>query len=114
MFLALLCGSCTTKRDIFEQGAPRTIQGYTYDLVTGERLNGAFVINITQRHGMATDSIGRFNIIANVGDSIRFQYVGMKDSVVVLTKDSLSYWKVGLDTLNLIMTDKGVFSRHSP
>ena len=100
MFMALICGSC-----MHRQSSQRTVTGLTYDKITGEGLNGTFVLNASRGGGAVADSVGNFTITANVGDFIRFQYVGMKDSIIVLQDDSPLYWSVGLDTINTTMMD---------
>jgi len=87
----------------------RTIQGRAFDLHTGLGLNHAFVSNATSGRTAITDSVGRFSITANIGDSIRFQYVGLRDSVIVLSPNLPDYWKVGLDTINTTLIDTGVY-----
>ncbi|MDE6521587.1 MAG: hypothetical protein K2L17_02120 [Muribaculaceae bacterium] len=56
--------------------------------------------NLTQGIMTVADSIGRFKLKVSDGDSIRFKYVGMKDSVILISKKTLSYLQVGLDTAN--------------
>lgn len=107
LFIPLLLG-CKS------QMAPlkRTIQGRTFDLHTGLGLNHAFVSNATNGRTVITDSVGKFYITANIGDSIRFQYTGLRDSVIVLNPDLPDYWEVGLDTINTTLIDKGVYRTH--
>lgn len=87
----------------------RTIHGNAFDLHTGSGLNHAFVSNATNGRTVITDSVGRFSITANIGDSIRFQYVGLKDSVIVVRPNLPDYWKIGLDSINTTLIDKGVY-----
>ncbi len=109
VFITLLCGSCHSK-----QPMQRTVQGIAYDKTTGKGLNGAFIFNLTRDNCVATDSLGNFKFIANVGDSILFSYVGMKDSIKVLKHDSLPYLYIGLDTIHYILIDKGVCRTEQP
>lgn len=97
VLLILSCTSCTT-HNVHKSSAMRTIQGYTYDRLSGEKLKGTTIYNLTQGDATATDSIGRFKLTANIGDSIRFLYIGMRDSVLVLSKNTPTYLEVGLDT----------------
>ncbi len=109
ILLALLCPSCMGH--ISHKSTPiKMIQGYAYNLISEKGLNGAFILNITARGGVVTDSIGRFSLTANVGDSICVQYVGMKDSIIVLSNDTPSYLKIGLDTLYLPLTDSDIIT----
>ncbi len=97
--LILFCVSCRT-HIIQKSSVSKTIQGYTYDRVTGETLIGTFISNLTQEHTVASDTIGRFRLTANLGDSILFKYVGMKDSVMKVSITTPSYLEIGLDTAN--------------
>ena len=92
--------SCCKTQTLSNISNERIIHGYTYDNTTGEGLNGTFVYNITQGMMTVADSIGRFKLKVSDGDSIRFKYVGMKDSVILISKKTPSNLQVGLDTAN--------------
>ena len=95
--LIIILSCCQTLSDISNE---RIIHGYTYDNTTGEGLNGTFVYNLTQGMMTVADSTGRFKLKVSDGDSIRFKYVGMKDSVILISKKTPSNLQVGLDTAN--------------
>ena len=92
--------SCCKTQTLSNISNERIIHGYTYDNTTGEGLNGTFVYNITQGMMTVADSIGRFKLKVSDGDSIRFKFVGMKDSVILISKKTPSNLQVGLDTAN--------------
>ncbi|MBD5252615.1 MAG: hypothetical protein HDS51_00055 [Barnesiella sp.] len=105
MLIALLLFGCKTQN----LPSARSIQGSVINLHTRSGLNHAFIYNNNKSTVDITDSIGKFSITANVGDSIRFHYVGMKDSVIVLKSNSPDYLNVELDTINTTLIDKGVY-----
>ncbi|MDE7421995.1 MAG: carboxypeptidase-like regulatory domain-containing protein, partial [Muribaculaceae bacterium] len=92
--------SCCKTQTLSNTSNERIIHGDTYDITSGEGLNGTFVYNITQGFMTVADSIGRFKLKVSDGDSIRFKFVGMKDSVILISKKTSSYLQVGLDTAN--------------
>ena len=92
--------SCCKTQTLSNTSNERIIHGNTYDITSGEGLNGTFVYNLTQGMMTVADSTGRFKLKVNDGDSIRFKYVGMKDSVILISKKTPSYLQVGLDTAN--------------
>ena len=95
--LTVILSCCQTLSNTSDE---RIIHGYTYDHTSGEGLNGTFVYNLTQSMMTVADSTGRFELKVNDGDSIRFKYVGMKDSVILISKKTPSNLQVGLDTVN--------------
>ncbi len=108
ILLALFCMSCrihTTQE--------RTVQGYTYDRVAGERLIGTIIYNLTQGTNIVSDSTGSFTLTANLADSIRFKYIGMKDSVIIISKETPPYLEIGLDTADTRLIDNGVYHRET-
>ena len=92
--------SCCKTQTLFNTSNERIIHGYTYDNTSGEGLNGTFVYNLTQGFMTVADSIGKFKLKVSDGDSIRFKFVGMKDSVILISKKTPSNLYVGLDTAN--------------
>ena len=92
--------SCCKPQALSNATNERIIHGYTYDNTSGEGLNGTFVYNLTQGFMTVADSLGRFKLKVSDGDSIRFKYVGMKDSVILVSKKTPSNLHVGLDTAN--------------
>lgn len=92
--------SCCKTQILSITSNERIIHGYSYDNTTGEGLNGTFVYNLTQGMMTVADSTGRFKLKVNDGDYIRFKFVGMKDSVILISKKTPSYLQVGLDTAN--------------
>lgn len=100
LFLFILClASCKTNTNIMYSKL-RTIQGFAYDRLSGERLNGAIILNLANDHTFITDTSGKFALTAHLGDSLSFRYVGLKDSVIVLSNQTPSYLEIGLDTAN--------------
>ena len=110
LIVLLSCCKTQTLSDISNE---RIIHGYTYDNTTGEGLNGTFVYNITQGMMIVADSTGRFKLKVNDGDSIRFKYVGMKDSVILISKKTPSNLQVGLDTANTTLIGNEIVRTHS-
>ncbi|MDE5794706.1 MAG: energy transducer TonB [Muribaculaceae bacterium] len=92
--------SCCNTQTLSNTSNERIIHGDTYDITSGEGLNGTFVYNLTQGFMTVADSIGRFILKVNDGDSIRFKFVGMKNSVILISKETPSNLQVGLDTAN--------------
>ena len=90
----------------------RIIHGYTYDNTTGEGLNGTFVYNLTQGMMTVADSTGRFKLKVSDGDSIRFKFVGMKDSVILISKKTPSNFQVGLETANTTLIGNEIVRTH--
>lgn len=110
LLLISLCAGCRS-HFAHQSSAARVIEGDTYDLVSGERLRGTLIYNLTQDRMTVSDTTGRFKLTANLGDSIRFKYVGLKDTVIVVSDNTPSYLQVGIDTLYMPLIDKGVFRR---
>ncbi|MDE6697332.1 MAG: TonB C-terminal domain-containing protein [Muribaculaceae bacterium] len=91
----------------------RTIHGYTYDRISGESLNGAVILNSTDDHAFITDTLGKFSLTAHLGDSLNIKFVGMKDSVIVVSKNTPSYLEIGLDTVTTTLIDPDlIFLKH--
>lgn len=111
--LLVFLSACRSGKQIAASPSTVTIDGFTFDRVTGKGLNGTFVINMTRGGGAVADSAGRFSLTACAGDSIRFHYVGMKDTVAVITAETSSPWMIGIDTATFILIDKGVRLRDS-
>lgn len=55
------------------------------DSIATEELIGATVVNLTNGKGTATDIDGKFEIDAQVGDTIEVSYVGFKSKTVIVT-----------------------------
>lgn len=55
------------------------------DSIVTEELIGATVVNLTNGKGMATDINGKFEVDAQVGDTIKVSYVGFKSKTVTVT-----------------------------
>ena len=104
--------SCCKTQTLSNISNERIIHGYTYDNTTGEGLNGTFVYNITQGIMTVADSTGRFKLKVSDGDSLRFKYVGMKDSVILISKKTPSYFQVGLDTANTTLIGNEIVRTH--
>ncbi len=109
--LMMFLGACSIRKPHVEPSQSVTVCGLTYNKSTGVALNGTFLINKTHGGGAVSDSLGKFTLTACAGDSIRFLYVGMKDTVAVITPETVSPWNIGLDTVQLILIDKGVYIR---
>ena len=107
--LILILSCCQTLSNTSNE---RIIHGYSYDNTSGEGLNGTFVFNITQGMMTVADSTGRFKLKVNDGDSIRFKYVGMKDSVIFVSKKTPSILQVGLDTANTTLIGNRIIRTH--
>ena len=107
--LILILSCCQTLSNTSNE---RIIHGYTYDTTSGEGLNGTFVYNITQGMMTVADSTGRFKLKVSDGDSIRFKFVGMKDSVILISKKTPSYLQVGLDTANTTLIGNEIVRTH--
>ena len=105
--------SCCKTQTLSNISNERILHGYTYDNTSGEGLNGTFVYNITQRMMTVADSTGRFELKVNDGDSIRFKFVGMKDSVILISKKTPSNLQVGLDTANTTLIGNEIDRTHS-
>ena len=103
--------SCCKTQTLSNTSNERIIHGYTYDNTTGEGLNGTFVYNLTQGMMTVADSTGRFKLKVSDGDSIRFKFVGMKDSVILISKKTPSNLQVGLDTANTTLIGNKVYFR---
>lgn len=60
---------------------------YTTDVdsIVTEELIGATVVNLTNGKGTATDIDGKFEVDAQVGDTIKVSYVGFKSKTVTVT-----------------------------
>ena len=60
---------------------------YTTDVdsIVTEELIGATVVNLTNGKGTATDIDGKFEVDAQVGDTIKVSYVGFKSKIVTVT-----------------------------
>lgn len=110
--LMMMLGACSITKSHVEPSQSVTVCGLTYNKITGVALNGTFLINKTRGGGAVSDSLGKFSLTACAGDSIRFLYVGMKDTVAVITPETVSPWNIGLDTAQLILIDKGVHLSH--
>ena len=110
LIVLLSCCKTQTLSDISNE---RIIHGYTYDNTSGEGLNGTFVYNLTQGIMTVADSTGRFKLKVSDGDSIRFKYVGMKDSVILISKKTPSNLQVGLDTANTTLIGNEIVRTHS-
>ncbi len=100
----LFFASCSTRKED-RSSKMRTLQGYVYDRISGERLKGTVILNKANDHTVITDTTGKFTLTAHMGDSLNFKYVGLKDSVIVLSKNTPSYLEVGLDTANTTLID---------
>lgn len=109
--LMMMLGACSIRKTHVEPSQSVTVSGLTYNKITGVALNGTFLINKTRGDGTVSDSLGKFTLTACAGDSIRFLYVGMKDTVAVIPPETVSPWNIGLDTAQLILIDKGVYIR---
>ena len=107
--LIIILSCCQTLSNISNK---RIIHGYTYDNISGEGLNGTFVYNLTQGMMTVADSTGRFKLKVSDGDSIRFKYVGMKDSVILISKKTPSNFQVGLDTANTTLIGNETVRTH--
>ena len=55
------------------------------DSIASEELIGATVLNLTNGKGTTTDIDGKFEIAAQVGDTIEVSYVGFKSKTVTVT-----------------------------
>ena len=55
------------------------------DSIVTEELIGATVVNLTNGKGTATDINGKFEVDAQVGDTIKVSYVGFKSKPVTVT-----------------------------
>lgn len=55
------------------------------DSIASEELIGATVLNLTNGKGTATDINGKFEVDAQVGDTIKVSYVGFKSKTVTVT-----------------------------
>ena len=55
------------------------------DSIASEELIGATVLNLTNGKGTTTDIDGKFEIDAQVGDTIKVSYVGFKSKTVTVT-----------------------------
>lgn len=108
LLLTLAIVSCKTDKD-GRASIKRTFYGYAYDRLYGERLNGAIIFNLCNDHTFITDTIGRFALTAHLGDTLSFRYVGLKDSVIVLSKNTPKYLEIGLDTANTTLISPEVF-----
>lgn len=108
LFLILLCAGCRT-HNAHQFSVSRTIQGYTYYRVSGGKCIGALIYNMTQGRLTASDTMGKFRLIANIGDSIRFKYLGMKDTIIIISDNTPTYLEVEIDTAYMPLIDKGVY-----
>ena len=59
------------------------------DSIASEELIGATVLNLTNGKGTTTDIDGKFEIAAQVGDTIKVSYVGFKSKTVTVTDVTL-------------------------
>lgn len=70
IFLLLVLTFAGCKTNTKERSSMmRTIHGYAYDCLSGERLKGSVILNLVNEHTFITDTIGRFALTAHLGDS---------------------------------------------
>ena len=110
ILLTLIFAVAGCKTNIKERSSMMlTIHGYAFDRLSGERLKGAVILNLANDHTFITDTIGEFTLTANLGDTLCFKYIGLKDSVIVLSKNVSKYLEIGLDTANTTLIGPEVF-----
>ena len=80
------------------------------DSTVTEELIGATVVNITNGKGTATDIDGKFEVDAQVGDTIKVSYVGFKSKIVTVTDVTLPI-TVTLDTKVVLLGEVPVVRR---
>ncbi len=80
------------------------------DSTVTEELIGATVVNITNGKGTATDIYGKFEVDAQVGDTIKVSYVGFKSKIVTVTDVTLPI-TVTLDTKVVLLGEVPVVRR---
>lgn len=102
--LMIFAGGCRSIKHEKDALHPARVCGITYNTVNRTSpLNGTFIINATRGGGTVADSLGYFCISAFEGDSLRFEYVGMKSRTIAVSSKDSTYWNVGMDTLYLIL-----------
>ena len=80
------------------------------DSIASEELIGATVLNLTNGKGTTTDIDGKFEIDAQVGDTIEVSYVGFKSKTVTVTDVTLPI-TVTLDTKVVLLGEVPVVRR---
>lgn len=80
------------------------------DSTVTEELIGATVVNITNGKGTATDIDGKFEVDAQVGDTIKVSYIGFKSKIVTVTDVTLPI-TVTLDTKVVLLGEVPVVRR---
>ena len=80
------------------------------DSIASEELIGATVLNLTNGKGTTTDIDGKFEIDAQVGDTIEVSYAGFKSKTVTVTDVTLPI-TVTLDTKVVLLGEVPVVRR---
>lgn len=71
---------------LLAQGAKVQVRGEVRD-AEGQALVGVSVLVVGSQSGVSTDIQGRFTLTAEMGQSLKFSFIGMKTRVVRITKD---------------------------
>ena len=80
------------------------------DSIVTEELIGATVVNLTNGKGTATDINGKFEVDAQVGDTIKVSYVGFKSKTVTVTDISQPI-TVTLDMRSVLLGEVAVIKQ---
>ncbi len=80
------------------------------DSIVTEELIGATVLNLTNGKGTATDIDGKFEVDAQVGDTIKVSYVGFKSKTVTVTDISRPI-TVTLDMRSVLLGEVAVIKQ---
>ncbi len=80
------------------------------DSIVTEELIGATVLNLTNGKGTATDIDGKFEVDAQVGDTIKVSYVGFKSKTVTVTDISQPI-TVTLDMRSVLLGEVAVIKQ---
>ncbi|WP_299228860.1 carboxypeptidase-like regulatory domain-containing protein [uncultured Psychroserpens sp.] len=86
---------------------PTTVLGTVIDVSTDLPIDRVNIVNLNQVIGTSTDDEGKFEIRANVNDTLHFSYLGYKSIKVRVTNDWLKFGstKIGMTELALALEE---------
>lgn len=81
---------------VLQTATAQKIQGIVVDNENGEPLPAVSITNTTQRQTTLSDPDGKYSIVCNKDDEIKFSYVGYYPVTVTVPDDSIVYRKIEL------------------
>ena len=86
LFLLVICGEY-----VMGQEPTEFLSGTVENESTGFPMESVHVLNLNKVEGVTTDNKGKFEIIAQVNDTLYFSYLGYKSLKIAVTQDMIKF-----------------------